>query len=77
MTRGETVDKEQMETKRGARQTEMMRQVIHRNYQLPNVRGSLPYRIPLRLLNHFLFPQFSFPPPTTEASALDYEALWL
>ena len=50
----------------------MMRQVIHRNPQPPHVRVLLPYRSPLRVLNHFLFPQFSFPPPTT--STVNYEA---
>lgn len=61
------------ETKRRARQTEMMRRVIHRNRKLPNVRVLLPCRTPLRVLNHFLFRRSAFPPPTTETSAIDYE----
>lgn len=50
----------------------MMRQLIHTNPQFALVRVPLLCRTPLRVLNHFLFPQFSFPPPTT--NMVNYEA---
>lgn len=70
--RRETRKNREKETKRRARQTEMMRQVTHRNHQLPHVsappiQDSTEGAKPLPLSSFIL--------SETEASAVSYEAM--